>query len=1687
MNSVNEFGWNAEVGVCSKVTGCDPVALDGRQYAAVCMDQPFCARRDDQGNLQWKRCHNDWMPNPKDMGGGYFSYDNILSSAFLLLCHITMEGWTGTMYTVGTNDIGMVWTSRIFHCVWVLLGAFFVIQLALAVIANKYFIAQEEERTLRARIAMDEEAVLQTGDMQTLAEIQINLVRRKSKFLTRRRSSILPQFLDRFNFVAIQGFLERLRNGLYMCIPGLKSLVKFMKNEFAVLRHRCNILVMNSAFSKFILLAIVLNTICMAIEHHDQPLYEKSICQRRCDLDPDLPANASCIGPVFNRTFDVDAAGLKVRHAQLRSFCFLDSNPVVSKSVVCNKLGTVEECYASTANCFWVNQQVALFSQSNPNYKPCKMGLYNGEEFGQESGAVLSLRHLCHDDNLGCPAFNPVVLGATTAINTVLTVVFILEMVLKMLGMGPETYFEDSWNFFDFCIVLASIVEFLMVMIDPENDAGGGSFSILRSLRLFRLFKLFRQWAAMRKILGTLGTALRALQLVFCLFLLIAYIFALLMMSLFAGTFKFVKTENPRSNFDSFLPSTTGHGAFMTVFQIITTENWTTIMYNCITGSDQPLMGLLALGIVAVGNYVIMNLFVAILLSKMEEEGGEDDEKEEDGKLPGLSNESSGVLALFKRLRSAARPATAPTVGDTNHKERLHVNASMSQMQKTNDTPRSAAIAPIFDRSAMAKLDLNHDDKDVHTVKVDIMDTFLKVLVSKKSKHHRDAKHYHAKIIRVPNHRALGILPPKHPFRLLMAYIAHHPLFDQLILLCILISSIMLAIESNFPTLSVIANYCPVNGLDCSGRFPGQLSHPNVAEDYVCPRYQEQENYDKIFGACGSKDEPDCCEAVRQNAILTTMDTVFTIVFVVEMFIKLCTEGAVFHKNAYFSNSWNILDAFIVVISVLSLILGSTGGGGDATTYKALKALRAFRVLRPLRVVKRQPQLKTTVLCIIRSFPSMITVGVVLLLYLFVLAMFTVQLFKGRFFRCYDPQDVIYYGATVYPTGNLYTAAMPLSGPTSIPTLVECASRTNGLGVWQDSPFTFNDLFAAILTLFEMATTEGWLMVMAGFVDGVGTGITPVQNYNPFWAFFCFLHIMMGSFVLLNLLVSMVINNYIKIKSENDGISPMITAEQKEWVETQKLILQRKPRVRQTGPAQPFRAMCYKTAVSGAFEAFITICILANFCCMLSKTHSDSCQINAQMVWINFGFASVFFLEAVVKLIGLGPKWYFHDDWNKIDLSIVFLSSITIGMDFGMKMHVCSGNLDEVITSVPGLGVLRSFRIARVFRLVRRARSLELMIRTLITSLPALANIASLISLFLLIFAVLGTTLFWNVSHEQDLYGGVDGDGNYASFDNAFFLLFRQTTGETWNSVMYYCSQTDLNLACADTRDEYKDMIGCGGPEVGRLFHVLWQFVGTYLMMQLITAVILENFDDMAKDDIAIISKESLDDFVDKWNEFDPDATSYILSTDVPKLLGELEPPLGVKARYFSSIKLLAVIKDLAIPVRGDKVRYKDTFLALVRRAQAHYPEEHEQEVDIFASDASENESDKLSSDDDDNPYAEHEAKIPEIASRTTPRCTKSSEQAAARAAERVAQSEGENELLFRDRRPTIAEDYAVRILQTTYKEWRETRLQVHKARSVEMCIRLAANRPEIPGEHVVIPVQLSPRSLGSNGSARAL
>ena len=49
---------------------------------------------------------------------------------------------------------------------------------------------------------------------------------------------------------------------------------------------------------------------------------------------------------------------------------------------------------------------------------------------------------------------------------------------------------------------------------------------------------------------------------------------------------------------------------------------------------------------------------------------------------------------------------------------------------------------------------------------------------------------------------------------------------------------------------------------------------------------------------------------------------------------------------------------------------------------------------------------------------------------------------------------------------------------------------------------------------------------------------------------------------------------------------------------------------------------------------------------------------------INLGFTFIFLLEAIIKITGMGPKAYFHVDWNKFDFFVVMASLLDIFLSF---------------------------------------------------------------------------------------------------------------------------------------------------------------------------------------------------------------------------------------------------------------------------------------------------------------------------------------------------------------------------------------------------------------------------------------
>ncbi|XP_037036940.1 voltage-dependent calcium channel type A subunit alpha-1 isoform X2 [Bradysia coprophila] len=204
---------------------------------------------------------------------------------------------------------------------------------------------------------------------------------------------------------------------------------------------------------------------------------------------------------------------------------------------------------------------------------------------------------------------------------------FMMEMWIKMYALGPRIYFESAFNRFDCVVICGSIFE---VVWSALKDGSFG-LSVLRALRLLRIFKVTKYWSSLRNLVISLLNSMRSIiSLLFLLFLFIL-IFALLGMQLFGGQFNF-DDGTPPTNFNTF-PI-----ALLTVFQILTGEDWNEVMYHGIESQGGHKKGMIYslyfIVLVLFGNYTLLNVFLAIavdnLANAQELTAAEEEQVEED-------------------------------------------------------------------------------------------------------------------------------------------------------------------------------------------------------------------------------------------------------------------------------------------------------------------------------------------------------------------------------------------------------------------------------------------------------------------------------------------------------------------------------------------------------------------------------------------------------------------------------------------------------------------------------------------------------------------------------------------------------------------------------------------------------------------------------------------------------------------------------------------------------------------------------------------------------------------------------------------------------------------------------------------------------------------------------------------------
>ncbi|XP_041815617.1 voltage-dependent N-type calcium channel subunit alpha-1B isoform X1 [Chelmon rostratus] len=268
---------------------------------------------------------------------------------------------------------------------------------------------------------------------------------------------------------------------------------------------------------------------------------------------------------------------------------------------------------------------------------------------------------------------------------------FLTEMTLKMYGLGARNYFHSSFNCFDFGVIVGSICEVIWDMIKPGASFG---ISVLRALRLLRIFKVTKYWNSLRNLVVSLLNSMKSIiSLLFLLFLFIV-VFALLGMQLFGGQFNF-EDETPTTNFDTF------PAAILTVFQILTGEDWNAVMYHGIESQGGVRRGMFSsvyfIVLTLFGNYTLLNVFLAIAVDNLAnaQELTKDEEEQEEAANKKLALQKAMEVKEVSPM-SAANISIAAFV--KQNRDALSRRSSINSIQSPKEQQRSAKAMSVWEQ-----------------------------------------------------------------------------------------------------------------------------------------------------------------------------------------------------------------------------------------------------------------------------------------------------------------------------------------------------------------------------------------------------------------------------------------------------------------------------------------------------------------------------------------------------------------------------------------------------------------------------------------------------------------------------------------------------------------------------------------------------------------------------------------------------------------------------------------------------------------------------------------------------------------------------------------------------------------------------------------------------------------------------
>jgi voltage-gated sodium channel len=233
-------------------------------------------------------------------------------------------------------------------------------------------------------------------------------------------------------------------------------------------------------------------------------------------------------------------------------------------------------------------------------------------------------------------------------------------------------------------------------------------------------------------------------------------------------------------------------------------------------------------------------------------------------------------------------------------------------------------------------------------------------------------------------------------------------------------------------------------------------------------------------------------ETYLHNDKIYVTQQIALVIFIFEIILRFLARE---DMKSFFKNGWNIFDLSLIMISLIPGSIVSHPG--------AVMALRVLRVFRVLRLVRTSPEIKLIISVLARSFSSLLYNALFFLIFLYLFAIIGVTLFK-----------------------------IPVVDAQTSPVVMEAMEKYKAIAPNepQDAPEPYGSLHESMFTLFRIMTGDNWTVIRYNLLHAselklIHTPPFVITGFHIMW--FC-----LSAFLLLNLVVGAIVNNYQVIMEE---------------------------------------------------------------------------------------------------------------------------------------------------------------------------------------------------------------------------------------------------------------------------------------------------------------------------------------------------------------------------------------------------------------------------------------------------------------------------------------------------------------------------------------------------------------------------